>query len=120
MYFCYIMLVAVTVIANVGIAIADLVRAKFVVANSAEVRVPSSLLPLLATLKLAGAAGLIAGVLGWKTIGLAAAVGLVLFFVGAVIAHVRARVYHNIAFPAGYLSLAIAVLSISAANGFGR
>ena len=39
--------------------LADLAKAEFVLANSAEVGVPRSLLPLLAALKGAGAAGLL-------------------------------------------------------------
>ncbi|WP_428832070.1 DoxX family protein [Gordonia cholesterolivorans] len=35
-----------------------------------------------------------------------AATGLVLFFIGDVAAHARARVLHNLAFPALYLGLA--------------
>ena len=44
----------------------------------------------------------------FRSLGLAAAIGLVLFFVGAVAAHVRARVFHNIAFPLAFLALASA------------
>ncbi len=94
-YYCAIGVI--TVAANAGIAVADLVKANFVVANSAEVKVPSAWLPFLAALKLAGAAGLLMGMLGWEPIGLAAATGLVLFFIGAIVAHIRAGVYHNIA-----------------------
>jgi hypothetical protein len=77
--------------------------------------VPRSTLPALAALKLAGAAGLLVGLLAVRPIGTAAAVGLVVFFVGAVAVHLRARVLHNIAFPGAYLvaaatSLALAVL----------
>ncbi|MFD8963159.1 DoxX family protein [Streptomyces anulatus] len=83
-------------------------RAPFVLANSAEVRVPPRAVPHLATLKLAGAVGLVVGLSGAPWLGLAAGIGLVAFFVGAVLAHVRARVFHNIAFPAGFLLLAVA------------
>ncbi|MFD6275674.1 DoxX family protein [Streptomyces sp. NPDC060209] len=99
------------VVANAFIAIADYARASFVLANSAEVRLPPAAMPYLATLKLAGAAGLLAGLLGFHWLGLAAGVGLIAFFVGAVLAHVRARVFHNIAFPGGYLLLAVASTS---------
>jgi hypothetical protein len=68
--------------------------------------VPRSWLPPLAILKGAGAAGLLLGLLGVRPLGIAAATGLVLFFIGALAAHVRARVFHNIAFPAGYFALA--------------
>ncbi|MGW0640999.1 DoxX family protein [Streptomyces badius] len=96
------------VVANLFVALADYARASFVLANSAEVRLPPTALPYLATLKLAGAAGLVAGLAGLHRLGLAAGIGLIAFFVGAVLAHVHARVFHNIAFPGGYLLLAVA------------
>ncbi|MYQ41376.1 DoxX-like family protein [Streptomyces sp. LamerLS-316] len=96
------------VVANTSVAIADYMRAPFVLENSAEVGLPPAALPYLATLKLAGAAGLVVGLLGVHGLGLAAGTGLTAFFVGAVLAHVRARVFHNIVFPGGYLLLAVA------------
>ncbi|MFC5173197.1 DoxX family protein [Streptomyces mutomycini] len=99
------------IVANAFIAIADYARAPFVLANSAEVRLPPAAVPYLATLKLAGAAGLLMGLLGVHWLGLAAGIGLTAFFIGAVQAHVRARVFHNIAFPGGYLLLAVASTS---------
>ncbi|GAA2936045.1 DoxX family protein [Kitasatospora cinereorecta] len=99
------------IVANAFIAIADYARAPFVLANSAEVRLPPAAVPYLATLKLAGAAGLLVGLLGVHWLGLAAGMGLTAFFIGAVLAHVRARVFYNIAFPGGYLLLAVASAS---------
>ncbi|MFD9545277.1 DoxX family protein [Streptomyces sp. NPDC060022] len=96
------------VVANAFIAIADYARAPFVLANSAEVGVPPGAVPYLATLKLAGAVGLLVGLLGVHRLGLAAGIGLTAFFIGAVLAHVRARVFYNIIFPGGYLLLAVA------------
>jgi hypothetical protein len=52
---------------------------------------------MLGALKLAGAAGLLVGLAGLPAIGIAAATGLVLYFIGAVIAHLRAGVPYNIA-----------------------
>ncbi|OBH13024.1 DoxX family protein [Mycobacterium sp. E1747] len=101
----------VTAAITAGIAVADLVPARFVLANSAEVGVPRSWLPALATTKLAGAAGLVVGVLGLRPLGIAAAAGLVLFFVGAVVTHLRAHVLYNIAFPGTYLCLSAASLA---------
>ncbi|WP_229403400.1 DoxX family protein [Micromonospora okii] len=103
-------MILLTIAANLGVAVADFARAQFVLANSAEVGVPPSWLPLLGTLKAAGAVGLVLALLGLRPIGVAAAAGLVLFFIGAVAAHLRARVHHNIAVPAGYLALAAASL----------
>ncbi|WP_399940279.1 DoxX family protein [Streptomyces sp. BBFR25] len=114
MFTAYMIVTVAAIVAAAGIAVADLVRARFVLANSAEVGVPESWLPGLAILKAAGAAGLLIGLLGVRPLGIAAAAGLVLFFVGAVAAHVRARVFHNIAFPAGYLALNAATLALTA------
>ncbi len=102
--------VLITIVANAGVAMADFARARFVLANSAEVGVRQSWLPMLGALKAAGAAGLVVGLLGAPTIGALAAAGLVLFYVGALMVHVRARVYYNIAFPGLFLALAVATL----------
>ena len=112
----YMVVTIVTILANAGIAIADFRRADFVLANSAEVGVPRSWLPLLAALKAAGAVGLLLGLLGANAIGVAAATGLIAFFVGAITAHVRARVFYNIAFPGVFLALAIASLTLAIAQ----
>ncbi|MEV5876382.1 DoxX family protein [Streptomyces sp. NPDC052101] len=102
------------VLANAGIAAADLAKAPFVLANSAEVGVAPTWLPSLALLKAAGAAGLLLGLLGLRPLGIAAGVGLVLFYLGALTAHVRARVFHNIAFPGLFLALAAGALVLTA------
>ncbi|URM88709.1 DoxX family protein [Streptomyces sp. MRC013] len=112
----YVVVTAVTALANAGIAVADLSKAPFVLANSAEVGLARAWLPGLAALKAAGAAGLLLGLVGVPVLGLAAAAGLVLFFVGAVAVHVRARVYRTIAFPCGYLVLAVASLVLAVAR----
>ncbi|MQY18536.1 DoxX family protein [Nocardia macrotermitis] len=98
----------VCVVANASIALADYARAGVVLKNSAEVHVPEGALPYLATLKLAGAVGLVAGLVWLPWVGVAAGIGLVLFFVGAIVAHLRARVFYNVAFPGLYLILALA------------
>jgi len=99
------------VVANAGIAVADVAGVRFVLANSAEVGVPREWILWLAALKGAGAVGLVLGLAGAGAVGVAAGAGLVLFFLGAVLAHVRARVFHNIAFPVAYLALACAALT---------
>ncbi|MFC3519258.1 DoxX family protein [Streptomonospora nanhaiensis] len=99
------------VLANAAEVAAKAVRARFMLRNAAEVGVDHAWIPYLALLEGAGTAGLVLGLLGLPLVGLAAAAGLVLFFVGAVAAHVRARVFHNIAFPAAFLGLAVAALA---------
>ena len=74
-----------------------------------------ALLPL-AVLKAAGAAGLVLGLLGVRLLAIAAAIGLVLFFTGALATHVRARVFHNIAVPGAYFVLAAASAALAIAR----
>lgn len=106
--------VAVTIaaiIANAFIAAADFARAQFVLNNSASVGVPTSWLTSLGLLKAAGAGGLLLGLVGVPIIGTAAAAGLVVFFIGAVVTHFRAGNYSaSVGFPASYLFLAAASL----------
>lgn len=109
------LVVTVTIVANTVMALADLAGAQFVLANSAEVGVSRSWIPVLGLLKAAGVAGLVVGLFAFPPIGLAAAVGLTGFFVGAVFTHVRARVFYNIAFPAAFLVLAALSLGAFAA-----
>jgi hypothetical protein len=116
MHFAYLTVTLITAFITAGIAVADFVPARFVLANSAEVGVPRSWLPALGAAKLCGAIGLVVGLLGLPWLGFAAAVGLVLFFVGAVVTHLRAHVLYNIAFPGAYLCLSAASLALMAAH----
>jgi hypothetical protein len=112
-FVAYVIVAAATAGANAWAAYADFSRASFVVENSTEVGVPESWLPVLGALKLLGAIGLAVGVAGVSSVGVAAALGLVLFFVGAVATHVRAGVFHNLYFPGAFLGLATASLVLS-------
>ncbi|WP_135453024.1 DoxX family protein [Mycobacterium sp. DL99] len=106
------LIVAITIAANAAMALGNLVGASFVLANSAEVGVPRTWVPVLGLLKGAAAVGLLVGLLAFPPLGVAAAIGLIAFFIGAVITHIRAQVFYNIAFPATFLVLA--VLSLGA------
>ncbi|MGW8537774.1 DoxX family protein [Rhodococcus qingshengii] len=78
--------------------------------------VPPSWLPMLGTAKLAGGIGLMIGLLGGRPVVLLAAIGLILFFLGAVVRPIQTRMYYNIAFPGTFLLLSFvsvpALLSI--------
>lgn len=102
--------VGVTAAANLSVAVADLLRAQFVLDNSAEVNVPARWLPALAAAKGAGGAGVALWFLDVPRLPIAAAAGLACFFVGANLAHLRAQVFHNIAFPGIYLALSLSSL----------
>ena len=113
MFVVYVVVTSLTMVANAGFALADLLKARFVLHNSAEVGVPLSWLPVLGMLKGLAATGLLLGLLGARWIGAAAAFGLVVFFVGAIGAHLRARVFYNLPFPGACLALAIASLALA-------
>lgn len=108
----YVVLTLVTAAINLWAAIADLTRAGFVLGNAAELDLPPTWITPLGLLKAAGAVGLLLGLAGVPLVGTAAAVGLVLFFLGAVGIHVWKRVFHNIAYPGVFLALAVAVLVV--------
>lgn len=114
----FIVVTLITAAANLGIAAADLARARFVLANSAQVGVPRHWLPWLAALKLAGAAGLLLGLLDavLRPLGAAAACGLVLLYLGALAFHLRARVLHNLAFPGFFLAMAVASSALAVSS----
>lgn len=116
MVIAYIVVTVATIVVNAGAAIADFSKAKFVLANATELDLPASSILPLGVLKAAGAAGLLVGLVGVRPIGIPAAIGLILFFVGAVAIHVRKRVFHNIAAPILFLLLAIAALSLDSAR----
>src|SRR3954452_3242305 len=73
------------------------------------VGVPLRLFPVLAGLELAGAAGILIG-LWLEPLGIAAAAGLVAYFVCAIVGHLRARDMKGITAPLAPLALAIVVL----------
>jgi DoxX-like family len=74
----------------------------------ARAAVPESWLPMLGALKAAGAIGLLVGILV-RPIGIAAACGVILFFIGAIITHLRARFY-SFGSPGSFLLRAVTVL----------
>jgi DoxX-like protein len=80
-----------------------------VVATYTRVGVPEDRLDLLAWILLAGAAGLLAG-LAWHPIGVAAGIGLVVYFLLAIAAHIRAGDARNLPVPVAIELLAVASL----------
>ena len=97
--------------ANGYAATCDFLRTDAVVTNASTVGAPVSWIAPLGFLKAAGALGLLVGI--WiPPIGAAAAVGLILFFIAAIGAHVRVRWYSTIPFPATFLLLAAGALAL--------
>ncbi|WP_354641142.1 DoxX family protein [Kitasatospora camelliae] len=97
-------------------AYALLSRAAWVVQALADYRVPRAWWPWLGAAKAAGAVGLLAG-LAVPVVGVAAGVGLVLYFGGAVVTVVRARWYGHVPFPLVYAAPVVASLVLGALAG---
>lgn len=72
------------------------------------VGVPLSLFPVLAFIELAAAAGLVVGI-AFAPLGLAAGIGLVVYFVGATAGHLRVGDRANLQPAVLMLALAVAV-----------
>jgi hypothetical protein len=97
-----------------GSGTATLAKAPPIVANITGVGWPEDRLWVLAVLKLAGAVGLVVGV--WVTgLGVAAAIGVVLYFVGAIVFHVRVKNY-EVAPALLFLVLGVASLVLQLAS----
>ncbi len=60
-----------------------------VVSNLTKIGVPSSWFPFLAGAEMAGAVGLLFGLVAIPPLGIAAGIGLILYFAGAVVSHLR-------------------------------
>lgn len=95
---------------NAAAALSSFIGAKFITDNFEDVKIAPKWLPLLATLQAAGAVGLLLGLLGVPLIGVAAAIGLVVFFIGALFTHLRARAYRSLPSPILFLALAVGTL----------
>ncbi|MFG1685125.1 DoxX family protein [Nonomuraea sp. NPDC049269] len=109
--------VIVTILAAAWVAFsayAILTRAAWVVQPLAAYGVPSSWWPWLGAAKAAGAAGLLVG-LFVPVVGTLAGIGLVLYFVGAVITVLRARSYATVVYPLLYLVPVAAALMLGSA-----
>lgn len=91
---------------------AILLNANWVVTSLADYGVPRSWWPWLGAAKAAGAVGMVVG-LAVPLIGVLAAVGLVLYFAGAVVTVVRARWYSHIPYPMVYLAPVVASLVLA-------
>lgn len=110
MYTAYFALTVTTAVANLLSACLDFVGHERVVAAMRRGRVPLSWMVPLGVLKAAGAVGLLVGLV-LPVVGTVSAGALVLFFVGAVVVHLRAR-YHEFGILGVFLTLAVATLVV--------
>ncbi|MFD5889045.1 DoxX family protein [Streptomyces sp. NPDC060334] len=90
MFIAYVAVAGLLALVLTASATLTLRRNETILANMRKVAVPDSLLPVLAALKAAGAVGLVAGMLV-APLGVAAAAGVTLYFIGAVVSHLRVK-----------------------------
>jgi DoxX-like family len=113
----YLSVALIAIAANGFSGVAALLHFKPILPGMAKAGVPESWLTFpIGTLKTAGAVGLAAGLLGLRLIGVAAAIGLVLFFVCAVYTHIRAGDYSaQFGLANGFIGLNVAALALALA-----
>jgi hypothetical protein len=106
----------VTVVAAAWIgfsAYATFTLAPWVVENLADYGVPTSWWPWLGATKAMGALGLLVG-LAVPAIGVAATIGIIVYFLGAIVTVVRARAYGHVPYPLLYLVPVVAAAALGA------
>jgi hypothetical protein len=86
-----------------------------VVQTYVRVGVPEDKLDYLAMILLAGAAGLLLGLL-WAPIGVAAAIGVICYFIVAIAFHIRAHDERNLPTPLAIALIAVAALVLQLAT----
>jgi hypothetical protein len=109
MFTAYVVVTLMAIAASTFVAVANFMRLEFVLSTADKVSVPRSWITVLGSLNAAAALGLVVGLIGVPLVGTAAAIGLVLYFVGAIVTHLRARDY-SIGPAAAFLLLAVAAL----------
>jgi DoxX-like family len=107
MFTTYIVATVLAAVINAFSATLALIRYKTILVRLANARIPESWLPTLGLLKAAGAIGLLVGI-GLPLVGTLAGIGLILYFIGAILTHIRAR---DNAFGLASAFLLIVVLS---------
>jgi hypothetical protein len=114
MFTAYLVVTALASVANTFSATLDFVRYQKILLAMARAGVPESWLTTLGVLKAAGALGLLVGIVV-PSVGIAAASGLILFFVAAIITHLRVR-DDSFGLAAVFLLLAVAALVLRLAT----
>lgn len=94
-------------------AYATFTKASWVVDNLADYGVPTTSWRWLAAAKATGAVGLVVG-LAIPPIGVAATIGIVVYFLGAIVTVVRAHALSHIPFPLLYLTPVVVAAALGA------
>lgn len=115
MFTAYVSVTLIAIAASTFVAIANFMRLEFVLTTAAKVSVPQTWMTVMGLLNAAAALGLLVGLVGVPLVGEAAAIGLTVFFVSAIVAHLRVRDY-SFGPAAAFLLLAVATLVLGLAT----
>ncbi|GIH17103.1 DoxX family protein [Rugosimonospora africana] len=113
MFIAYVVVGSVLALAVLASGYGKLSRKKEIVDGLTGIGVPLGMFPFLATCEIAGGLGLLIGI-WYAPLGIAAAIGVVVFFIGAVGAHLRKSDFKNLPSPLVLLLLAVAALTLRA------
>ena len=106
MRLAYLIVIVLTASANIYAGICDFTLPKWLLSNIKRLQLEQRWLPTLGVLKILGGLGLLAGIVV-RPIGIAAAAGLVIYFIGAMFTVLRVRWYANLPFPVAWFALAV-------------
>ncbi len=109
--------VVVSILLALGLGLSaatNFARIERLVEGMMQAGVPVSWLSLLAWIKTSAAIGLLVGIFV-PVIGLAAALGVIVFFIGALVVHIRARAY-SLWLVGTFLTLGISTLWLGLAT----
>jgi len=115
MFIAYAVIAVLLALGLTGSAFGKLSRQPKMIEIYTALDVPLGILPFLAACEIAGAAGLVIG-LWWGPLGIAAAVGVVLYFIGAIGAHVRGKDLKGLPAPTVFLILAAVAVALRAST----
>ncbi|WP_381557653.1 DoxX family protein [Streptomyces eurythermus] len=115
MFIAYVVLAVLLSLLLLASARGDIIRDPKITEGLKAVGVPESWLLPLGLTKIAGALGLLAGI-AYRPLGVAAAIGVILYFLGAVITHVRAGDNKGVGAPAVIMLVSAAPLVLGLAT----
>jgi hypothetical protein len=115
MFIAYTIVAVLLAAMTVGTATAKIRHLEPATSGLITAGVPTSWFVPLALLDLAGAGGLLIGI-GWRPLGIAAATGLLLYFLGALGFHLRAKDVKGLPMPTLFTVLSAAALVLGVAS----
>lgn len=115
MFISYVVVGVLLALVLIASGRAKLVHDEKVVGGIVGLGVPAAWIPRLALLELAAGAGLAAGI-AYRPLGVAAAAGVVAYFVGALAAHLRAGDVKGTPMPGALLVGGAAALVLAVAS----